>query len=217
MSLEVWKEGMKEAFSDIREDTRQRDFRIIAGTAFLTFAYLGRNWYVDKGPFKTVTKVLAGTLLTTIITYYILLPVLGLRTHGISLGSWSDEMKNWYRMTSDDFRIWKLERKDKRLTKKQEKATHHLRKLIIKKMINLRPFGTLNWSHTGAEWSTQFPVGQDYDDLVDEANEMIAIAVKTDILGKKGGWTTSELDNWGYGSLDDMVEQWRRAVGERAW
>ena len=211
MSLEVWKEGMKEAFSDIREDTRQRDFRIIAGTAFLTFAYLGRNWYVDKGPFKTVTKVLAGTLLTTIITYYILLPVLGLRTHGISLGSWEDEMKDWYRREKEEFRIWKLERKDKRLTKKQEKATHHLRKLIIKKMINLRPFGTLNWSHTGAGWPTSITNEraknlEDYDDLVDEANEMIAIAVKTDMLGKKGD-----------GSLDDMVEQWRRAVGERAW
>lgn len=205
---------MKEAFSDIREDTRQRDFRIVAGTAFLTFAYLGRNWLEDKGPFKTVVKVLAGTALTTIITYYILLPVLGLRGQYIEMPSgllslgFSDEIKDRIRREKEAFGLWRLERKDKRLTKKQEKATHHLRKLIIKKMINLRPFGTLNWSHTGADWGlpVQGKVPEDYDALEIEANEMIGIAVKNDMLGKKGD-----------GSLDDMVEQWRRAVGERAW
>ena len=213
MSLEVWKEGMKEAFSDIREDTRQRDFRIVAGAAFLTFAYLGRNWYVDMGPFKTVTKILAGTLLTTMITYYILLPVLGLRGQDwrpLSLG-FSDEMKDWIRREKDAFGLWKLERKDKRLTKKREKTTLHLRKLIIKKMINLRPFGTLNWSHTGAGWPMSLTNERaknldDYEALEIDADIMIGIAVKNDMLGKKGD-----------GSLDDMVEQWRRAVGERAW
>ena len=212
--FEPWIAGWRAALSDIREDTSHKEFYIVAGAAFLTFAYLGRGRNVKGNRLTYARKVVAGTLLTTMIAWWFLLPLLRV-TKGTKVmegiwGDWgfSDEMKDRIRREKEAFGLWKLERKDKRLTKKQEKATHHLRKLIIKKMINLRPFGTLNWSHTGADWGlpVQGKVLENYDDLVDEANEMIGIAVKTDMLGKKGD-----------GSLDDMVEQWRRDVGERAW
>jgi len=187
-----WRAGWRAALVDIRQDTRRKDFRIVAGAAFLTFAYLGRNWIEDKGPFKTVAKVLAGAFLTTLLSYYIVLPILRLRpmlmwggnpyaNEDSSEGFWEEltarmaNLHSWAAYQRADYREFVTDRNAKKAIKKQEKGRPTLRKQLIKRMVNLRPFRPLNWPQKPAKkigWNTTF---ENYDELEEEVNYMIRL------------------------------------------
>lgn len=181
--FERWMAGWRAALSDIRQDTRRKDFRIVAGAAFLTFAYLGRNWIEEKGPFKTVAKVLAGACLTTLLSYYIVLPILRLRPMLMWGGNpYANEDSSegfWEELTARmvDYREFVADRKAKKATKKQEKGRRALRKQLIKRMVNLRPYSPLNWPQKPARkigWGLM-QHEMNYDELEEEVNYMIRL------------------------------------------